>query len=122
MALAVVDRLVDAINNHDIDALTGCFAPDFENVWPAHPARSFTGRDQVRRNWETMFRSRPNIKALVAAQARTGDEIWAEWEFAGTEHDGTRWHQRGVIIVVTDGDVIARARFYMEPVDAPLPE
>lgn len=68
MTLAVLDRLADAINQHDIDALTACFAPDFENVWPAHPARSFTGRDQVRRNWEMIFRHRPDIAATISAQ------------------------------------------------------
>jgi ketosteroid isomerase-like protein len=120
MAHPVIDRLIDAINKHDLDELTACFAPDFENVWPAHPARSFTGRDGVRRTWEMMFRARQNIKAAVAAHVRTGDEIWAEWEFVGTEQDGTTFHQRGVIIVVVNGDVIAQARFYMEPVDAPL--
>jgi hypothetical protein len=36
---------------HDIDALTACFASSFANDWPAHPARSFTGADQVRRNY-----------------------------------------------------------------------
>ena len=119
MSPAVIDRLVDAINKHDLDAMTACFDPDFGCVWPAHPARSFTGRDQVRRNWETVFRTRPNVKATVAGHARTGDEIWAEWEFVGTEQDGTPWHQRGVIVVVINGDVIAQARFYMEPVEPP---
>lgn len=120
MTLPVMDRLIDAINRHDLDAMTACFAPQFENFWPAHPARAFTGRDQVRRNWATMFATRPDIKATVAAQTRAGNEIWAEWDFAGTEADGTEFHQRGVIIIVVDGDEITQARFYMEPVDAPL--
>jgi ketosteroid isomerase-like protein len=53
--LPVVDRMTDAINRHDLDALTACFAPVYASTFPAHPARSFTGRDQVRRNWETIF-------------------------------------------------------------------
>jgi hypothetical protein len=30
----VVDRLVDAINGHDLERLTQCFAPTFSMVWP----------------------------------------------------------------------------------------
>ncbi|MFD2416370.1 nuclear transport factor 2 family protein [Amycolatopsis pigmentata] len=116
----MLDRLVDAINKHDIDALTACFSPDYVSTWPVHPARTFTGRDQVRRNWEMMFEARPDIKAAMTARAPAGDEAWAEWEFVGTERNGARFHQRGVIIAVVEDDVITRTRFYMEPVDAPL--
>src|SRR4051812_40894700 len=49
--LALVDRLVQATNDHDLDGLVACFAADYENATPAHPARSFRGREQVRRNW-----------------------------------------------------------------------
>ena len=122
MALRVINRLVEAMNRHDIDALVACFAPDYVNVWPVHPGRSFTGRDQVRRNWEMMFKARPDLKVTVSAHAHVDDEDWAEWEFVGTERDGSLFHQRGVIISVVEGDVITRTRFYMEPVDAPTPQ
>src|SRR5437879_1242385 len=46
--LALATRLGDAVNRHDLDAMVGCFALDFVNETPAHPARSFRGRDQVR--------------------------------------------------------------------------
>lgn len=119
MTAPVIDRLIDAINTHDIDALLNCFPPDYVNTWPAHPDRSFTGLDPVRRTWEMMFQARPDITAKVTAHARAGDEIWAEWEFLGTEHDGAPFHQRGVIITTINHDLIARTRFYMEPVDTP---
>jgi ketosteroid isomerase-like protein len=119
MTHPAIDRMTDAINQHDLDALTACFAPVYESTFPAHPARSFTGRDQVRRNWETIFATFPDIKATVTGRARTGDEVWAEWEFDGTGPNGTRFHQRGVIVMVVEGGLIARTRFYMEPVDAP---
>jgi SnoaL-like domain len=44
-AVAVVRRLQDATNAHDIDAMVACFAPDYRNETPVHPARSFTGRE-----------------------------------------------------------------------------
>ena len=39
--LALADRLRDAVNRHDLDAMTRCFATDFVNETPVHPARSF---------------------------------------------------------------------------------
>ena len=51
----VLGRLIQATNAHDIDAIVACFAPAYRNDTPAHPARSFTGRDQVRRTWEQIL-------------------------------------------------------------------
>jgi hypothetical protein len=42
-------------NARDLDALAGCFAPEYRNETPAHPARGFSGREQVRKNWEQIF-------------------------------------------------------------------
>jgi ketosteroid isomerase-like protein len=120
MASSVVDRLVDAINRHDLERVTDCFAPTFAMVWPAHPARSFTGRDGVRRNWEAIFQAHPEIQVTLTTRAQSGDEIWGEWEFKAESRDGgpTFW-QRGVVIVSVESNLIAQSRFYMEPVEAP---
>jgi len=118
MADLVVDRLVDAINGHDLDRLTACFASDFTMLWPAHPARSFHGQDGVRRNWEAIFRAYPDIGATLTKRVQSGDEVWGEWEFSGESPDGgPPFHQRGVIIVAVGGEVIVESRFYMEPVE-----
>lgn len=117
MVSPVVDRLVEAINSRDIEALVGCFAPSFSVTWPVHPARSFEGPEQVRRNWAAMFEKRPNIQAKVTSYVTSGTETWGEWEFASEEDDGTLLRDRGVIIVTVEDNAIMRSRFYMEPVD-----
>ncbi|MFF4148171.1 nuclear transport factor 2 family protein [Streptomyces sp. NPDC001698] len=48
---ATVDRLLAAINTHNLDALADCFAVDYVNETPVHPARGFHSSDQARRNW-----------------------------------------------------------------------
>ena len=58
-------RLAAVTNGHDLDALVACFAPEYRNEAPAHPAQSFTGRDQVRRNWEHFFAVMPDLTATV---------------------------------------------------------
>ena len=115
MTASVVDRLVDALNGHDLERLTDCFAPTFSNVWPAHPARSFSGRDGMRRNWEAIFQAHPDIQVTLTTRTQSGDEIWGEWEFRGGDQDRPLFWQRGVIIVVVAGDVITQSRFYMDP-------
>lgn len=62
---AVLQRLLAAINAHDLDALVSCFADGYVNETPAHPQRGFGGSDQVRRNWTQIFAGVPDIRASV---------------------------------------------------------
>ncbi|HEX5090024.1 MAG TPA: nuclear transport factor 2 family protein [Nocardioides sp.] len=115
--LEVVERLVEATNTHDIDTLVACFAADYVNETPAHPLRGFRGRDQVRRNWTSIFAGVPNITARVTASAVDGNMAWTEWEMSGTRRDGSAHAMAGVIIFGVDHDRIVSARFYLEPVE-----
>ena len=87
--LAVVARLSDAVNRHDLEAMAQCFAVDFVNDTPAHPARSFRGRDQVSKNWTQIFAGVPDLGAKVVDSASAGDTVWTEWEMSGMRLDGT---------------------------------
>jgi ketosteroid isomerase-like protein len=110
-------RLQAATNAHDVDAVVDCFTPDYDNVAPAHPGRAFTGRGQVRSNWEQIFAFVPDITVRVMAQAGDDREIWSEWEMTGTRRDGSPHHLCGVIVFsLRDGRACA-ARFFLEPVD-----
>lgn len=114
----VVDRLVAATNDHDLDALVACFAGDYVNETPAHPARSFKGREQVRRNWEQIFNFVPDLRAEVVRAAIDGETIWTEWEMNGTRRDGSAHCMRGVVVFRIADRVAHSARFFLEPVDA----
>ena len=126
-APAVLLRIEDAITSHDIAALAACFAPDYRNETPAHPARSFTGRDQIRRNWTAILAGVPDLTASLVRWSRGPADpgtVWAEWDWAGTRGDGHAVRLRGVTVLgIGDGDGGTRlgevrwARFYMEPVD-----
>jgi ketosteroid isomerase-like protein len=113
----VVRALAAATSAHDLDALVACFAEDYRNETPAHPARGFRGAAQVRRNWQQLFAGIPDLTARVVASVTAGNTVWSEWEMAGTRRDGTGHLMRGVIIfVIADGRATS-ARFYLEPVD-----
>ena len=94
-----------------------CFAPDYRNETPAHPARGFVGVDQVRANWQQIFGGVPDLQTAVLAHAGSENEVWSEWEMRGTRRDGTPHCLRGVVIFVLEHDQAASARFYLEPVD-----
>jgi ketosteroid isomerase-like protein len=112
----LLDRLVAATNAHDVDAIVACFADGYRNETPAHPARSFSGRDQVRRNWEQILGFVPDIHATMLRSSIHDQVVWSEWEHRGTRRDGTAHLMRGVIIFGVEHDAIAWARFYLEPV------
>jgi ketosteroid isomerase-like protein len=114
---ALVERLRDAVNAHDLDGLVASFSDAYRNETPAHPARGFTGRDQVRRNWEQIFAAVPD---LVADVSWIADEqtAWSEWEMRGVRRDGVAHLMRGVVIFGVEDGEATWARFYLEPVDA----
>ena len=114
----VLARLERATNAHDVNAVMACFAPDYRNDTPAHPERSFTGREQVRRNWEQIFAFIPDLTANVLRSAVHGDEAWSEWEHRGTRRDGSVHMMRGVVIFGVANGLLTWARFYLEPVQA----
>jgi ketosteroid isomerase-like protein len=114
---AMVDRLLRATNDHDLDAVVGCFSEDYENETPVHPGRGFRGREQVRRNWEQIFSFVPDLQAEVHRTAIDGDTVWSEWEMTGTRRDGTVHCMRGTVIFSVRDGVAYWARFYLEPVD-----
>jgi ketosteroid isomerase-like protein len=115
--LAAVERLRDLTNAHDLDGIAACFAADYRNETPAHPARGFIGQQQVRRNWSQILAAIPDVVTEIVASAVVGDTVWSEWEHRGTRPDGLPHLLRGVIVFVVRAGVIASARFFLEPVD-----
>jgi ketosteroid isomerase-like protein len=113
----VFARLVAAQNAHDIDALVACFAPDYSSEQPAHPARTFKGTAQVRKNWSSIFGGVPDFHAELLAAAVDEDSAWGEFDWRGTRTDGSGFHSRGVIIGTVRDGKLAAARLYMSDVE-----
>ncbi|GAB3252116.1 nuclear transport factor 2 family protein [Kineosporia babensis] len=114
MSTSLVERLIRALNEHDLNAVSACFGPDFSGEWPAHPGRDFTGPEQVRRNWEMIFTMSPEITVTMTNAVEVGDEVWGEWHYTKAAGQDLR----GVIIITVRDGLIRRSRFYMEPIDA----
>lgn len=113
----VLDRLITATNAHDIAGLVDCFAQDYTLADPVHPARSFTGSAQVRKNWTTMFEAVPDVRLDVQDVTFTDNGFWLEAAQAGTRRDGRRLEMRMVFIAVVAAGEISSARMYASPVE-----
>ena len=117
-----VRRMFSAAQRRDLDAMMAEFADDYVNITPNHPARSFTGSAQVRKNWSALFAGIPDLTVTVLDSATgtgtgTGGKVWVEWGSRGTRLDGSAVEQAGVAIFSVRGDRIVAVRFYLEPVE-----
>ena len=115
--LATINRLVDAVNAHDLEGLVAVFAEEYVNETPAHPVRQFTGRDQVRRNWTALFAGAPDLRCELLDAGVDGERVWGDVRMTGTRADGSAHEMAGVTIFTVQGGEIVSARFYLEPVE-----
>jgi ketosteroid isomerase-like protein len=115
---ATVARLLEAMNQHDLELFVAQFAPDYRSQQPVHPGRGFGGRDQVRKNWSAIFAGVPDFSAELVAEATDGDTCWSEWAWHGHHADGSALEMRGVIVMELTADgLIREGRLYVEPVE-----
>ena len=116
---AVFERMIQAANRHDLDAMVECFAPDFRSEQPFHPERNFVGQAGVRNNWSFFFTTIPDIQVEILNEVEEGDTVWAELHYHGTQTDGKQFTVKGVTLLGIQADQIIWGRLYIEPVQEP---
>lgn len=115
--LRAIKLMLQAVNDHELDALTNSFDTDYVNETPSHPERSFQGNAQVKKNWTRIFASVPDVTARVISSTVDGKRVWVELEMSGNNVDDGPFLMRGVVIFTVDDDLIRSARFYLEAVE-----
>ena len=118
-AKLVFERMIQAANRHDLDAMVACFAPDYRSEQPLHPERDFTGQAGVRNNWSFFFTTIPDIQVEILNEAAEGDTVWAELHYHGTQTDGKKLNVKGVTLSGIQANQISWVRLYIEPVQEP---
>ena len=115
---SVLDRMLATMNAHDLDGFVALFAEEYRSEQPAHPNRAFTGRDQVRENWASVFAGVPDFRAELVLAVTTDDGVEiGEWRWSGTHRDGAPFAMGGSTVLGVENDQVAWGRLYMEPVD-----
>jgi ketosteroid isomerase-like protein len=113
---AVVRRLIDALNRHDLDGMLDCFDPEVRTASPTQPERGVRGRDYLRAYWAEALIGAGDLQAEVKSCAVDCDTVLAEWCWHGNREDGSAFARAGVTVHRVDGDRIVWQRLYMEPV------
>ena len=110
----VFERMIQATNRHDLEAMVALFAPDYRSEQPFHPERNFVGSAGVRKNWSFFFTTIPDIQIEILGEVEEGDTVWAELHYHGTQTDGKKHAVRGVTLQSNQADQISWTRLYME--------
>lgn len=113
----VVERLVAAMNRHDLEGAIALVHEDYRSEQPAHPGRAFVGRHQMKANWAAMFAGIPDFRAEQTRSVRDGDTVWSEWRWTGTRTDGEPFEMRGVTLFEVRDDRISAGTLYLEDVE-----
>ena len=114
----LMNRLLTALNAHDLDAFVECFASDYRSEQPVHPDRAFEGREKVRENWTNVFAGVPDSEAALLSSGTVEEAVeFGEWRWHGTHLDGTPFAMRGVTVMGIEGEHVAWGRLYMEAVE-----
>jgi len=80
-ARRLFDRLTDALNDHDLEAVASGYAPDVEVT---SPDGTFQGRDQATAMLASYFTAFPDMRVTTSAKLETGDMVADEWILTGT--------------------------------------
>ena len=118
--MAVLERVLDGFNRHDLDAILSCFAEDcvFESPRGPDPwGRRFEGRAQVREGLAARFAGIPDVHYGDGVHFVSDDRGASEWTLTGTTLDGARLELRGCDLWTFRGDEIVRKDSYWKIVE-----
>lgn len=117
-----IEKLQQAWNAHDADALRGCLHMDYESVQPLHPERNLRGRESAVRGWAHLFEAVPDLRAELLHWTTRDDQVWTEWRWSGSHVSGCAFCAGGVMVFGLRDEQIARARVYTETISASGPD
>ena len=102
-----LQRVLDAFNAHDVDAIMEHFAEDCVFDSPRGPdlwGRRFVGKAEVRRGLAARFEGIPDVRYDDGEHFACGPRGASEWTIRGTTVDGDLVEVRGCDLWTFDGD------------------
>lgn len=111
----VIYQLKQAINSRDLDTVHNLLDPDYRSIYPADPGRSYQGRETAKQRWQTLLQGSSEFYARILRMASSGNAVWSEWHWKGTDLDGIPYEGRGVIIFGIRDNKITRGRYFVMP-------
>ena len=115
-ALAMLEAITTAFDEHDIDGIMAHFAADavFESPRGADPwGTRFVGVEEIRPVLAGRFTWIPDIRYLQDAHFVDGDRGASEWTLSGTTTEGERIEVRGCDLwTILDGKIVKKDSFW----------
>jgi hypothetical protein len=100
----VVDRVLVALNAHDVDAFVACYADD-ATIENGHDEIFVRGRDELRARYGPMFEQLPDVRVEALTRTNVGEfVVQAEVVTGRGEPEGH------VAVYLVRDDLIARER------------
>ena len=112
---AAVERLNDALNAHNLDALMAAFTEDcvFENTSPRPDGQRYAGAEAVRAFWDQWLTANPDARFETEEMIVHGDRAVVRWVYHKTR-SGQPWHLRGVDLFRVRGGRVAEKLAYIK--------
>jgi ketosteroid isomerase-like protein len=120
VTVETLERLVDAFNAHDLDAVMRFFSDDCVLEMPRGPdpwGRRMEGSEQVREGLASRFAGIPDVHYGDARHWVAGDRGCSEWLLTGTSTAGARIEVRGCDLFEFRGGEIVRKDSYWKIVE-----
>lgn len=115
-----LERILEAFNSHDLDAIMAFFADDCVLEMPRGPqswGRRLVGKDRVREGLASRFAGLPDVHYGQDSHWVCGTKGVSEWLLTGTTPDGQRVEVRGCDHFEFQNGKIVRKDSYWKIVD-----
>ena len=119
--IETLERLLDAFNAHDLDAVMAFFVDDCVLEMPRGPdpwGRRLEGHDRVREGLADRFAGIPDVHYGEHRHWLSGSRGCSEWLLTGTTTEGESIEVRGCDLFEFRDDKIARKDSYWKMVEA----
>lgn len=117
--MATLEKMTEAFNNKDVDAIVANFTEDgvFETSQGPHPwGERFTGAEEIRRSVQSVFETLPDIRFEDFTRWVCGDRAVSEWTCVATTPKGRRMEVRGCDLFQFRDDKVLRKDTYFKQV------
>ena len=112
--VAAINRFSDVFNRRDVDGIMAAMTDDciFESTYPPPDGARHVGQDAVRRVWQELFNSSPDVTFEAEDMFAVGDRCTVRWLMRYTGRAGSAQHLRGVdVFRVRDGKVAEKLSY-----------
>jgi taurine dehydrogenase small subunit len=115
----ILERLLDAYNRHDADAVASFFTEDAVFVAPAGPGpdgKHFVGREEIRAATAARFEVSPDVHWEPESHIVTPTRGASSWIVSWTASDGSSVEKRGCDLFDIRGDELSRKDSFFKDV------